>query len=97
MDSWKSTETLEQAAARELQEETGLTLARLKQISAFSTVDRDPRGRVISVAFLGELTDDQQAVAADDAKSLAWFAINSLPPLAFDHEAIIQVAMQSIG
>ena len=89
-------ESLEQAAARELQEETGLTLTGLRQIGAFSAVDRDPRGRIISVAFLGELTDGQQAVAADDAKSVAWFALNSLPPLAFDHDEIIRVAMKTV-
>lgn len=82
-------ETLEQAAIRELQEETGIVAQEVKQLGAFSQVDRDPRGRIITVAFLVEMTNDQNAVAADDAKDAKWFDLCDLPPLAFDHEQIL--------
>jgi 8-oxo-dGTP diphosphatase len=82
-------ETLESAAARELKEETGLVVESLKQLKAYSTVDRDPRGRVISVAFLTVLQPDQIPVAADDAKDVAWYDLDSLPELAFDHAEIV--------
>jgi 8-oxo-dGTP diphosphatase len=90
-------ETLEQAAARELQEETGLLIDDMQQIGAFSTVDRDPRGRIITVAFACELKGNQQAMAADDAKSVSWFELDSLPTLAFDHDEIIEVALRAVG
>lgn len=86
-------ETIEDTARRELQEETGLEITDAKQIGIFSTVDRDPRGRIITVAFLVELDGDPQAVAADDAKSVGWFELDSLPPLAFDHAQIIKTAI----
>ncbi len=83
-------ETLEQAAMRELEEETGLTSDSIPhQIAAFSTVDRDPRGRVISIAFEVTVAEDATAVAADDAKSLRWFRVDALPDLAFDHAEML--------
>ena len=85
-------ETLETAAARELLEETGLRATSLKQIHAFSAVDRDPRGRTISVAFLVAVDPGEAPVAADDAKQVGWFPLDELPPLAFDHTQIIQMA-----
>jgi 8-oxo-dGTP diphosphatase len=87
-------ETLESAACRELLEETGLKCLSLRQLHAFSAVDRDPRQRVISVAFLAEISDDQMAIAADDAKEAQWFAIDRLPPLAFDHCQILDHAIE---
>ena len=86
-------ETVEAAAARELEEETQLSGITLHQLGTFSQVDRDPRDRVISVAFWGMLegTEDQ-AQAASDAKALRWFPINDLPPLAFDHAEILALA-----
>jgi len=86
-------ETVEAAAARELAEETQLAGITLHQLGTFSRVDRDPRGRVISVAFWGSLegTEDQ-AQAASDARALRWFPINALPPLAFDHADILDQA-----
>lgn len=86
-------ETLEQAARRELAEETGLVAESVRQIRAFSNVDRDPRGRVISVAFLVQLAGDQVPVAADDAKHARWFPVIQLPDLAFDHEQIIAAGL----
>ena len=90
-------ETLEQAAVRELEEETGLQINDMKQVGAFSQVDRDPRGRIITVAFACEITGDQQAVAADDAKSVKWFELDSLPALAFDHQEIVEIAWRELS
>ena len=87
-------ETLEQAAARELKEETGLKIKTLRQLGAFSQVDRDPRTRVISIAFLAELVAGQTPVAADDAKDAGWFDLNELPKLAFDHAEMIKMAVE---
>ncbi len=89
-------ETLEAAAGRELQEETGLQKITLKQLKAYSAIDRDPRHRTISVAFIGFLTDNQQVKAGDDAREARWFSINSLPDLAFDHEHIIADAVAKL-
>ena len=74
-------ETLEQAAERELKEETGLEIKSLRQLGAFSKVDRDPRTRVISVAYFAELTSGQTAIAADDAQDVGWFDLEKLPEL----------------
>lgn len=89
-------ETLEQAAARELKEETGVTCRSLKQLGAWSEAKRDPRTRVVSVAFLAEISADQNPVAADDAKEARWFDINNLPKLAFDHDEMIAQALKSV-
>ncbi|MBX3417894.1 MAG: NUDIX hydrolase [Pirellulaceae bacterium] len=90
-------ETLEQAALRELQEETGLSDLNLEQLHAFSTIDRDPRERVISIAFYGLVKQERyQPVAADDARDARWFPIENLPQLAFDHQQIFSVARQRL-
>ncbi len=86
-------ETVEQGACRELKEETGLDVVSLEQLQVFSTVDRDPRERVVSVAFLATIPADQMPQAADDAKDARWFPIIELPELAFDHAEIIKVAL----
>ncbi len=83
-------ETLEEAVKRELKEETGLELNNLRQVKAYSAVDRDPRHRTISIAFTGWAGNSQNAVAGDDASQAAWFPVNNLPPLAFDHDEIIK-------
>ncbi|MFA5419682.1 MAG: NUDIX hydrolase [Bacteroidales bacterium] len=82
-------ETLEQAVVRELQEETGLVCHNLQQFKSFSTVDRDPRGRTISVVFWEVLTEIPEITAGDDAKKAQWFPVEQLPQLAFDHGEII--------
>lgn len=87
-------ETLEQAATRELAEETGLVGVKLKQFKAYSAVNRDPRGRTISVAFIGKTTYNIKIAAGYDAKNAAWFNTKSLPQLAFDHDEIIKEALQ---
>ncbi len=88
-------ETLEQAVQRELQEETGLIGLNLEQLFAFSEINRDPRDRVISVAYYGLVTQKEHSPqAASDARSVAWHPITDLPPLAFDHRQILDMAYQ---
>ena len=89
-------ETLDAAAARELAEETGVTDVRLQQVGAFGDPNRDPRGWYISIAYLGIVPDNTEAVAADDARAAAWFPLNELPELAFDHAQIIARAREAL-
>jgi 8-oxo-dGTP diphosphatase len=86
-------ETLDEAAKRELREETGLTKVFLEQLYTFGAVDRDPRERVVSVGYfaLVKLTD-HRVQAATDASEAAWFAVDEVPTLAFDHQHILEVA-----
>lgn len=91
----KPDETAERGALRELQEETGLVCERIKQFGVFSDPDRDPRERVISIAFYA-LVKWERVEGADDAASAEWFDIDRLPPLAFDHTQIIESALKSV-
>ncbi len=88
-------ESLENAARRELFEETGVESIHLTQIQTFSDPDRDPRGRVISTCFgcVLETQDQIRIQAGDDAVDAAWFGLVSLPTLAFDHNLVIQAAI----
>ncbi|MDT0685788.1 NUDIX hydrolase [Autumnicola psychrophila] len=85
-------EDLEQAARRELLEETGVKIDSMEQVRAFGKPGRDPRGRMISIAFLSRIFNEEPLKAGDDAKDAGWFGINNLPDLAFDHEEIITAA-----
>ena len=90
-------EEIEIAAARELEEETGLKNIELAEFKISGTVGRDPRGRVISMFYIGFTTaENSKAVAADDAKNVKWFSINALPDLAFDHNKMIKLAIKRI-
>ncbi|MBE0641552.1 MAG: NUDIX hydrolase [Bacteroidales bacterium] len=89
-------ETLEHAASRELEEETGLTNIKLRQFRTYSGIDRDPRHRTIGVVFFGFSGPEDAPKAGDDAREAAWFPINQLPPLAFDHELILREALQEL-
>jgi 8-oxo-dGTP diphosphatase len=82
-------EDLEQAARRELFEETNIKTDKMTQIGAFGTPNRDPRGHMISIAYQTDLIDNQIVKAKDDAKETKWFSINDLPELAFDHLEIL--------
>ena len=86
-------EDLDTCAARELQEETGMTGIELHQLYAFGAPNRDPRHRTISVAYWGVDNSERQAVGSDDAAEARWFALDKLPGLAFDHEQILQKAL----
>ena len=87
-------ETTEQCAIRELEEETGLQITELHQIGAYSKVDRDPRGRTITVAYLAIIDEPIAVTGLDDAAKAEWWPVNALPPLAFDHEDIMRDALE---
>lgn len=83
-------ETLIDAAKRELSEETGITDVNLKQFYTYGDLNRDPRGRTVSVVYYSFVNQDKaNAVAGDDAADAYWFSIKNLPQLAFDHKMII--------
>ncbi|MBR4365640.1 MAG: NUDIX hydrolase [Bacteroidaceae bacterium] len=86
-------ETTEQCAIRELEEETGLKLNKLHQIGAYSKVDRDPRGRTITVAYLIIIDEPLPVTGLDDAANAKWWSLASLPQLAFDHDEILSDAI----
>jgi 8-oxo-dGTP diphosphatase len=87
-------ESLEESALRELREETGIKKVFLEQLYTFGSVDRDPRDRVVTVAYYGLINlGEQQIKATTDASDAAWFPITKIPPLAFDHNKILDVAL----
>ena len=87
-------ESLETAVERELQEETGVTINYLEQLYTFGEVDRDPRGRVVTVAYVGLVRPNSfKIVAATDAAQVQWFTIEELPELSFDHQKILNIAI----
>ena len=88
-------ETTEQCAIRELEEETGLKVSTVRQIGAYSKVDRDPRGRTITVAYLAIIDKPAQVTGQDDAVKAEWFPLSALPELAFDHADIMADAINS--
>lgn len=93
-------EDLEEAARRELNEETNVSDVYLEQLYTFGDPDRDPRGRVITVAYFALLSNDQvnqlQIRGASDAGEAAWWDIYALPELAFDHARILHYAVQRL-
>lgn len=86
-------ETAEECVRRELKEETGLEVGEVHQFHTFTTVERDPRERVISIAFYTEVEGTPIVHGGDDAARARWFALDELPPLAFDHADMLQRAM----
>lgn len=87
-------ENLEQAVSRELREETGVKEIFLHQIGAYGNVNRDPRGRTVSVAFIALIDATKIKLNAQtDAETAQWFSLGELPALAFDHETIINDAL----
>ena len=86
-------ETTEECAIRGLQEETGLKLDSMVQVGAYSKVDRDPRGRTITIAYLAIVDEQLSVIAQDDAAMAEWFSIKNLPTLAFDHNEIMTDAI----
>ena len=89
-------ESAEDAAIRELKEETGLEISGIEQLKAYSDPGRDPRERVITIAFVAE-SRIMEVKGNDDAKEARWFDVSNLPSLAFDHERILKDAMKRIG
>ena len=88
-------ETTELCAIRELKEETGLEVMDVKQIGSYSKVDRDPRGRTITVAYLAVVDSPLEVKGQDDAAKAQWFPIDALPELAFDHDEIMKDAIEA--
>jgi 8-oxo-dGTP diphosphatase len=85
-------ETTEEAARRELLEETGLDHVFLEQLYTFSALDRDPRERVVTVAYYA-LVRPSVVAGGSDASQARWFGVEELPPLAFDHPQILATAL----
>lgn len=89
-------ETLEQSAMRELEEETGLKINNVTQFRVYGNPGRDPRERVITVAFYSFLDETPPVSAGDDAGEAEWFSLNDIPQLAFDHSTIVEDFFNSI-
>ena len=89
-------ETAEQCALRELQEETALLLTEAKQTGCYSDVNRDPRGRTLSVAYLMLVEEELPVKGQDDAKQAKWWPLNELPELAFDHSKILNDTLETL-
>jgi len=97
-------ETTEQCAIRELEEETGLKVSNVYQIGAYSKVDRDPRGRTVTVAYLAIIDKPMDVSGQDDAAKAQWFPLTAFldkpsgkaerPELAFDHDEIMRDAIR---
>ncbi len=90
-------ESLDDAASRELFEETGLSGIHLEQIGAFGDPGRDPRGHTVSVAFAAVLDHRPAACAADDAADAGWHSTRRPPKLAFDHKKILRAALKQVA
>lgn len=92
-------ETAEEGTIRELEEETGLVDIEVHQFRVASKVDRDPRGRVLSIIFYAfiDSKNSVKPVAQSDAKSVNWFGLNDLPKLAFDHDEVMSKFKQSLS
>jgi 8-oxo-dGTP diphosphatase len=88
-------ETAEEAACRELEEETGLKGVVVRQLYTYTDIERDPRERVISIAHYA-LTRITEVKAGDDAKNVRWFPLNEIPNLAFDHDIILNKALNTL-
>ena len=103
-DSWAlpggfihNEESLEDAVLRELREETGVEIGYLEQLYTFGQPQRDPRQRIVSVAYFGLVKPGTYKISAStDAKEVDWFNINSLPNLAFDHQNILDLAIKRL-
>ena len=91
----KMDETAEEGARRELKEETGLDGAYMEQFHTFSAPERDPRERVITIAYYA-LVKIQEVKGGDDAASARWFPLDDIPSLAFDHDYILRMATQRL-
>lgn len=89
-------ESLEQAALRELQEETGIADVYLEQLYSFGEPGRDPRGRVVTVAYFALISAERVLAAGGDAAGAQWATFGDLPSLAFDHKQILDYALERL-
>jgi 8-oxo-dGTP diphosphatase len=92
----KPAEALDEAARRELAEETAVREVYLEQLYTFGDPQRDPRGRVITVAYFAVMAGEVPTRAGDDASAAAWHSVYALPELAFDHAVILKYALQRL-
>ena len=93
----KDDESLEQAVERELYEETGVKINYLEQLYTFGQPERDPRGRIVSIAYFGLVRPDAfKLFASTDAEDAQWFSIDELPELSFDHKEILELAIKRL-
>jgi 8-oxo-dGTP diphosphatase len=90
-------ESLDDAALRELNEEAGIRNVFLEQLYSFGDPQRDPRGRVITVAYYALISSDEPSpIPGGDAAEAAWFPVGKLPPLAFDHQRILDYGVERL-
>jgi len=90
-------EDLDTTVLRELEEETGVKLSYMEQLATFSAPDRDPRGRVVTTAYLGLVRPEDVTIGGfDDAAKAMWFSVTGLPKLAFDHRRIIREGLRRL-
>lgn len=90
-------ESLEEAVQRELKEETGIHINYLEQLYTFGNPERDPRNRVVTVAYFGLIKPSTFKIVADtDAEEVQWFKITDLPSLSFDHADILKLAINRL-
>lgn len=93
----KINESLDNAAKRELLEETGVENIYLEQLYSFGKVNRDPRGRVITISYIALVNSDKiDLKASTDVLEAKWFKVNDLPKLSFDHKEILSYALQRL-
>jgi 8-oxo-dGTP diphosphatase len=92
----EANESIDDAARRELEEETGVRDVYLEQLYTFGNPQRDPRGRVITVAYFALVAGEVPTRAGDDAAAAAWHSVYALPALAFDHADILKYALQRL-
>jgi len=90
-------EDLKDAAMRELQEETGLSVNDMEQLGAFGKPHRDPRHHTVSIAYMAFVPENSKVLGADDALEAKWFSVKMLPELAFDHADIVNLALQKVN
>lgn len=88
-------EDAETGARRELREETGLETSCIEQFGCFSEINRDPRDRVITIAYYA-LVKKSEVAGGDDASEAHWFPVDNVPPLVFDHDRILRVALKTL-
>ena len=89
-------EGVDEAALRELREETGVTDVYLEQLYSFGDPKRDPRGRIISISYFALISSDHQLKAGTDAAEASWWSVDQVPPLAFDHARILAYAVERL-
>lgn len=92
----RDNEDLDHAALRELQEETGVAEVYLEQLYSFGEPNRDPRGRIISIAYFALISADRKLEAGSDADEASWWQVKALPALAFDHAEILNYALERL-